>query len=123
MKLLFTGGDIINGNGTGSISIYGETFKDENFKVNHTAPGLVSMANLGPDTNGCQFFITTIPTPWLDGKHTVFGKVIYGQNLVHKIEQVKTDYADRPLLNVKIIKSGSIPTQKYFYVTAEHQYT
>lgn len=69
----------MNGDGTGSISIYGEYFEDENLTINHTIGGFLGMANQGPDTNGCQFYITTIATSWLDGKHTVFGKVTNGE--------------------------------------------
>jgi peptidyl-prolyl cis-trans isomerase B (cyclophilin B) len=89
---------------------YFAQFADENFKFKHTKEGLLSMANAGKDTNGSQFFITTVATPWLDGKHVVFGEVIGDDSMsvVRKIEAQKTDGRDKPESEVKIVKSGEL---------------
>ncbi|KAF2271976.1 putative peptidyl-prolyl cis-trans isomerase [Westerdykella ornata] len=106
---MLQGGDFINGDGTGSRCIYGsDKFADENFDLKHDRPGLLSMANSGPNTNGCQFFITCAATPHLNGKHVVFGKVIDGMDVVRKIENTRTNVNDRPIQDVVIAQCGEM---------------
>jgi peptidylprolyl isomerase len=106
-QFMLQGGDFTNGDGTGGESIYGEKFADENFKLKHTGPGVLSMANAGPGTNGSQFFICTVKTPWLDGKHVVFGKVIEGLDIVKAVEAVGSQ-SGKTSKTVTIVDSGEL---------------
>lgn len=105
---MMQGGDFTHFNGQGGESIYGRTFPDENFKLKHEVRGLLSMANAGKNTNGSQFFITFVPTPHLNGKHTVFGRVESGYELCQKIEKLKIKSNDKPFETVKISACGEI---------------
>jgi len=106
-QFMIQGGDFTAGNGTGGESIYGEKFEDENFEEKHTRPGLLSMANAGPGTNGSQFFITTVNTPHLDGKHVVFGRVIKGMSIVRKLEYTPV-VSDKPISDCVIADCGEL---------------
>jgi len=107
---MLQGGDFMKQDGTGRMSIYGDSFADEDFSIQHVGPGLLSMANSGANTNGCQFFITCAKCEWLDDKHVVFGKVIDEESLlvVRKIENVSTGQANKPKLPVIIEQCGEL---------------
>lgn len=107
-KFMIQGGDIENNNGTGGCSIYGKKFNDEKVWLPHSTEGLLSMANSGVNTNGSQFFITYGKAEWLNGKHTIFGRVIQGFEHVKEIEEIKTGASDKPLTKVTIVDCGEV---------------
>nr|BAS66828.1 cyclophilin protein [Glyptocidaris crenularis] len=118
-NFMIQGGDFVSTDGSGSRSIYGKDhFEDENFKLDHYGAGWLAMANAGPNTNGCQFYITTVKTQWLDGAHVVFGKVLGGLDVVAAIEHSETDQYDKPVQDVVVTMSRTedIPSHDEFTV-------
>ncbi|KAH8670867.1 cyclophilin-like domain-containing protein [Xylariales sp. PMI_506] len=107
-QFMIQGGDFTEGNGTGGESIYGAKFDDENFEKKHDRPFLLSMANAGPGTNGSQFFVTTVPTPHLDGKHVVFGEVRSGKSIIRQVENLPTQAGDKPNKDAVIEDCGEL---------------